>query len=72
MSVSMGRYENAMNNANIKALLQIDAETFCVGLHMKVSGYLRLYSSFLNTGRKFFLAHNRFVSIFDLAKDKWT
>ena len=68
----MGRLDNAVNNADIKALLQIDAETFCDGLHLKVSGFLQLYSSFINAGRKFFLAHNRFVSIFDLAENKWT
>ena len=56
----------------MKKLLQIDAEMFFYGLHMKVSGYLRLYSSFINDGRKFFLAHNRFVSIYNLAKDQWT
>ena len=69
MSVTMKRFEDAVSNTNVKMLLHIDAETFCVGLHMKVSGYLRLYSSFINAGRQFFLAHNRFVSIFNLAKD---
>ena len=53
-------------------MLDLDAETFCIGLHCKVSGYLRLYSSFINAGRKFILAHNQFVSIFNLAKDQWT
>ena len=72
MSVTMRRYEDAVNEQSVKQLLQIDAETFFYGLHMKVSGYLRLYSSFINDGRKFFLAHNRFVSIFNLAKDQWT
>ena len=33
--------------------------------------YVRLYTSFINAGRKFLLAHNKFVSTFNLIKDKW-
>ena len=50
MSVTMQKYQDAITSTNIKHLLMVDAESFCYGLHMKVSGYLRLYSSFINVG----------------------
>ena len=58
MSMTMQKYEDAITSTNIKHILGIDAESFCYGLHMKVSGYLRLYPSFINVGQNFFLAHN--------------
>ena len=68
----MRRYEDALSSRNVKELLKLDSELFHTGLHMKVSGYLRLYSSYINAGRKFILAHNQYVSIFNLTKDQWT
>ena len=53
-------------------LLKLDRSMFLHGLHMKVSGYLELYSSFINVGRKFIIAHNQFVSVFNLIKEQWT
>ena len=70
--MTKARFEEALSAKSVKQLLSIDAETFFVGLHMKVSGYLRLYSSFINVGRKFILAHNQFVSIFNLSTNQWT
>ena len=56
----------------MKALLKYDAEQFTIGLHSKVANYLKLYAGFINVGRYFMLAHNQFVSIFNLALGQWT
>ena len=32
---------------------------------------MNLYNSFINAGRKVLVAHNRFVSVFNLTKQKW-
>jgi len=32
---------------------------------------MKLYNSFINAGRKVLVAHNRFVSVFNLSKQKW-
>ena len=71
-SLVVGNLQEALKSKHIKQILDLDADTFTIGLHSKVSGYLKLYSSFINAGRKFILAHNQFVSIFNLAKDQWT
>ena len=54
------------------AILKKDASLFDKGLEAIVSPYVRIFSSFINTGRKFLLAHNQFISIFNLTKEKWT
>ena len=33
---------------------------------------MRIFSSFINAGREFILAHNQFVSIFNLTRERWT
>ena len=55
-----------------KKILREDASMFNAGLEAVVSPYVRIFSSFINAGRKFLLAHNRFVSIFNLTKERWT
>ena len=50
---------------------QLDSKNLTVGLENRVCNYVRLYTSFINAGRKFLLAHNKFVSTFNLIKDKW-
>ena len=51
--------------------LKLDARNFAEGLETKVRHYVRLYTSFINAGRKFLLAHNRYVSSFNLVKGQW-
>ena len=51
--------------------IQLDSKNLTIGLEKKVCNYVRLYTSFINAGRKFLLAHNKFVSTFNLVKDKW-
>ena len=51
--------------------LRLDGQNFEAGLETKICGYVRLYTSFINAGRKFLLAHNRFVSVFNLVKEQW-
>ena len=53
-------------------LLADDASTFAAGLEAIVSPYARIFSSFINAGRKFLLAHGQFVSIFNLTRERWT
>ena len=56
----------------IRTLLDDDASEFRAGLEAIVSPYVRIFSSFINAGREFILAHNQFVSIFNLTRERWT
>ena len=51
--------------------IQLDSKNLTVGLENRVCDYVRLYTSFINAGKKFLLAHNKYVSTFNLIKDKW-
>ena len=51
--------------------LQLDNKNQTVGLQNRICNFVRLYSSFINAGRKFLLAHNKYVSTFNLIKDRW-
>ena len=42
------------------------------GLEANITPYARLFSSFINTGRRVLLAHNKYVSVYNLSKEKWT
>ena len=53
-------------------LLQQDTLLFNKGLEVSITPYVRLFTSFINTGRRVLLAHNKYVSIFNLSKEKWT
>ena len=45
---------------------------FRKGLEAIVAPYARVFSSFINAGRRFLLAHNQFVSVFNLTREQWT
>ena len=64
--------ENVLADRAVNGMLNLDATSFYIGLHARASYYLQLYSSFINVGRRFILAHNQFVSIFNLVKGQWT
>ena len=64
--------EKAFNTFDDDYILRKDASMFNWGLEAIVAPYARIFSSFINAGRKFLLAHNRFVSIFNLTKERWT
>ena len=66
------KVDEALRNGEVEILLKTDAELFCIGLHAKVANYLQLYAGFINVGRYFMLAHNQFVSIYNLALGEWT
>ena len=51
--------------------IKLDRINYSEGLEPKIGSYVRLYTSFINAGRKFLLAHNTFVSVFNLIKDQW-
>ena len=42
------------------------------GMENIICGNFKLYTSFINAGRKLLLAHNNFVSVFHLTKSMWT
>ena len=64
--------DKAFDSLDDDVILRKDASMFNWGLEAVVSPYARIFSSFINAGRKFLLAHNRFVSIFNLTKERWT
>ena len=43
-----------------------------MGLEARITPFVRLFTSFINTGRRVLLAHNKYVSIYNLGKDGWT
>ena len=57
---------------DVPFLIDIDTETYGGGLGERISRHFRLFTSFMNLGRKFLLAHNRFVSIYDMSKRQWS
>jgi len=55
----------------VRQLQANEKNLFHIGLEQRVSIYMKLYNSFINAGRKVLVAHNRFVSVFNLTKQMW-
>jgi len=55
----------------VRRLTANEKKLFHIGLEQRVSNYMKLYNSFINAGRKVLVAHNRFVSVFNLTKRSW-
>ena len=58
--------------ADLEQLINIDSDTYEAGLGERISRHFKLFTSFMNLGRRFMLAHNRFVSIYNMSKKRWS
>ena len=61
------KLEDGLVKGDLNRILKLDSDTFRTGLHAKAANYLQLYPGFINVGKRFMLAHNQFVSVYNLS-----